>query len=252
MNKIFFLILLPLCIAGVSGPVAGQQFTAEEMEEWLFDDSESLIDDVNEGELVFLEKPPVKTTHHHHNSLTITDSSVEDGWVQLEQCHKNLDVVGLAQIMFRPGRTRDLRVSKVRNIDVAYVQGSTVQLENVGNDALLCINAEVRIFAYNGDGTFSLLNGPYLRRFLDGYYPMHVTLDVKIDSDRLRYYQSIPSARAGFKLWRSARAVHYETWFEGTLNTEIQFHDLVIGNRDDSATRGKVAKVKHAVKKAVD
>jgi len=252
MKKIFFLILVSLCLSGLNSSAIAQPLTADEMEEWLFDDSDSLIDDVNEGELVFLDEPPAKITHHHHNSLTITDSSVDDGWVKLEQCHRHLDPVGLAQIMFTPGRTRGLAVSKADNIDVAYVQDNTVQLENINADALLCINAEVRIFAYNGDGTFSLLNGPYMRRFLDGYYPMHVTLDVKVDSDRLRYYQSIPSAQVGFKLWRSARAVHYDTWFEGQLNTEIQFHDLVIGNRDDSSTRGKVAGVKQPTQKILD
>jgi hypothetical protein len=162
--------------------------------------------------------------------MLISDNSVEDGWVGLEQCHRNLDPVSLAQIVFRQDRVRGLEVSEVSNIDKAWVEGASIQLQGVRRNALLCIRAETRSFVYNGDGTFSLHSGPFMRRFLDGYYPMRVTLDVSVDSKRLRFYRMTPEKQAGFSFRHSDKSVHFEALFEGRLRTEIMFHDLLLEN----------------------
>ena len=224
------LYLIPLFLFGLSSSLSSQQLTPEQMEEWLFDDSDSLADDVNEGELNFV--PDVKNTavHHHHNRMTITEDSMENGWVKIEQCHRNLDVVPLAQILFNKTRSRHLAVSHIENIGKAYVEDSSVQLEDIGRNAVLCVTAETRSFVYNGDGTYSLRSGPFMRRFFDGYYPMRVTMDVEVKAPRLRFYDTTPVAQDGFKVWRTDGEIHFDAWFEGRLNTDIRFHDLVIGN----------------------
>lgn len=234
--------LLALFLTGFSCLVLAQQMTPQEMEEWLFDDSESLIEGVNEGKLVFLQQVPKKQVHHHHNRMLISDASVEDGWVRLEQCHRNLDPVSLAQIVFRQDRVRGLEVSKVSNIDKAWVEGASIQLKGVGHNALLCIRAETRSFVYNGDGTFSLHSGPFMRKFLDGYYPMQVTLDVSVESRRLRFYRMTPEKQAGFSMSHTGNKVHFNALFEGRLSTEIMFHDLQAENVAEQAQgRGKIA-----------
>lgn len=234
--------LLALFLSGFSTPVLSQQLTPQEMEEWLFDDSDSLIEEVNEGELVFLKQSPKKPVHHHHNRMLVNDGSVEDGWVGLEQCHRNLDPVSLAQIVFRQDRVRGLEVIQVSNIDKAWVEGPSIQLQGVRHNALLCIRAETRSFVYNGDGTFSLHSGPFMRRFLDGYYPMKVTLDVAVDSKRLRFYRMTPEKQDGFSVSHSDKSVHFDALFEGRLRTEIMFHDLVVENvAAQRQGRGKIA-----------
>lgn len=234
--------LLALFLTGFSCLALSQQMTPQEMEEWLFDDSDSLIEGVNEGKLVFLQEAPKKQVHHHHNRMRITDASVEDGWVRLEQCHRNLDPVSLAQIVFRKDRVRGLEVSQVSHIDKAWVEGASIQLEGVGHNALLCIRAETRSFVYNGDGTFSLHSGPFMRKFLDGYYPMQVTLDVTVDSNRLRFYRMTPEKQAGFSMRHSGNKVHFDALFEGRLSTEIMFHDLQGENvAAQPLGRGKIA-----------
>jgi len=223
-------------------PLHAQQMTPQEMEEWLFDDSDSLAAEVNEGELVFIEKPLENKVHHHANQLIITDESIDNGWVKLIQCHTNLDKVGLAQILFRHDRVRKLRVTEVRNIDRAWVEGASIQLENINEDARLCIGAETRSFVYNGDGSFSLRNGPYMRRFLDGYYPMRVSLDVTVKTDKLRFADITPNGRKGFNVWRGKNSVHYDAWFEGKLNTEIRFYsEVAVGKIDNSSSRAMIA-----------
>lgn len=236
------LYLLALFFGIFSIPVLSQQLTPREMEEWLFDDSDSLIEEVNEGELVFLQKPPKKSVHHHHNRMLISDASIEDGWVGLEQCHRNLDPVSLAQIVFRQDRVRGLEVIRAGNIDKVWVEGPSIQLEGVRPNALLCIRAETRSFVYNEDGTFSLHSGPFMRRFLDGYYPMQVTLDVSVDSKRLRFYRMTPEKQAGFSIRHSEKSVHFDALFEGRLSTEIMFHDLVGENiASQKQGHGKIA-----------
>jgi len=223
--------IISLVFIGLSPGISAQQLTPEEMEEWLFDDSDSLaIDDVNEGDLTFVEKEKNQGVHHHYNSMSITDSSLEDGWVKMEQCHRNLDVVPLAQILFSKSRSRNLSVSRSENIGKAWVEDNSVQLEDINRHAVLCVKAETRSLVYNGDGTYSLRSGPFMRRFLDGYYPMQVSVDVKILAKRLRYFKTTPPPQDGLKVWRSAGAIHFDAWFEGRLNTDIRFHDLVIGD----------------------
>jgi len=121
-------------------------------------------------------------------------------------------------------------VSKASNIDKAWVEGPSIQLQGVRANALLCIRAETRSFVYNDDGTFSLHSGPFMRRFLDGYYPMQVTLDVSVDSERLRFYRMTPEKQTGFSIRHDEKSVHFVALFEGRLSTEIIFHDLVGGN----------------------
>lgn len=222
--------LLALFFTGFSMPVLSQQLTPQQMEEWLFDDSDSLAEEVNEGELVFLQAQPKKPVHHHHNRMLISDASVEDGWVGLEQCHRHLDPVALAQIVFRQDRVRGLKVVSVSNIDKAWVEGASIQLQGVKKNALLCVSAETRSFVYNGDGTFSLHSGPFMRKFLDGYYPMKVTLDVAVTSERLRFFRMMPEKQAGFSFRHGEKSVHFNALFEGRLRTEIMFHDLMVEN----------------------
>ncbi|MGB5464665.1 MAG: hypothetical protein WBM84_01150, partial [Sedimenticolaceae bacterium] len=77
---------------------------------------------VNEGDLDFIADQPQDVVHHHRSRILISDTSLLDGWVQLEQCHFNLDRVAAAQIVFNPQRSRGLEVVSFRNIDHAFAE----------------------------------------------------------------------------------------------------------------------------------
>lgn len=234
---LLFLLALLLSTTARAAPL-----TREQQEEWLFDDSDSLSSEVNEGELVFLPKPPQKVVHYHANNIIINQQSIDEGWVYLSQCHSNLDKVGLAQIVFRADRVRNLKVTRVENIESAWVDGATVQLRNIAENARLCIDAETRVFVYNGDGTFSLRSGPYMRRFLDGYYPMRVSLDVTLATDKLRFADISPAVQKGFSVEHGRHTVRYDAWFEGKLNTEIRFYSNgALARADEERARGMIA-----------
>lgn len=183
------------------------------------------VADVNEGELHFLETAPSAPAHHHRNRLTIDDDSLRSGWVKLDQCHENIDAVPSSQIVYREDRIRDLRLTRIENIGRVWVEGHTVQMENIAPAAVLCVEAETLALHADGEGGYSLQNGPYMRRFLDGYYPMRVSMTVRLHTPRIRFLDIAPPAQAGFTVQHDAHEVGYDTWFEGRLITVIRFRD---------------------------
>lgn len=182
---------------------------------------------VNDGELRFLppgadSQTPDRPTHHQHNRITISSTSLESGWIRLEQCHYHLDPVPGSQIVFREGGVRALRLTRSENIERAWVAGHTVQMENVAPAALLCLEAETRALSGDAASGYHLNNGPFMRRFLDGYYPMRVSQEV-ILATPIRFLGITPAPQPGFRLELSPGQVHFDAVFEGALRTSMHF-----------------------------
>lgn len=180
-------------------------------------------DAVNEGQLHFLATPPAKPIHHHQNRIGIESDSLASGWVRLAQCHDHLDAVPSTQITFREGFVRDLRVDESSHVGEAWIEGSSVQLRQVGPNARVCLSAQVRALRNTGNGYFSLINGPFMRKFLDGYYPMRVTLNVDYPAKTLNLIDITPAAQPGLSVIEEPGAIRIEAVFEGELQTLIQF-----------------------------
>lgn len=177
---------------------------------------------VNEGGLTFLPDPGGKPLHHHSNHITIGEGSLGDGWVLLEQCHTHLDRVPAVQIVFNAQNTRALEVTATENIGEAFVDGHTVQLRDVGHASRVCIRARSRALWKTEDGGFELRNGPFMRRFLDGYYPLRLSLRIDYpDAWRLAGFS--PDEQTGFSPRRNPGRVELDTVFEGRLNTRFRF-----------------------------
>lgn len=217
------MLTMAALLAGSLAANAFERPTRQELEDWFNAPADKSAASVNEGSLVFLPTPPVKKVHHHSNAITITDGSLADGWAQLTQCHENLDQVSAVQIVFNPQRTRNLKLVSHSGVGEARVEDASVQLRNVGPGAKVCLQAEGKALRDNGDGTFSLTSGPFMRRFLDGYYPMHVSMQVKLLSRQIRFLQIDPPSQRGFRVLEQPGEVSFDAWFEGRLKTEIRF-----------------------------
>ncbi len=218
----FFAVTLVL-----SGTAMARELSTEELERW-FESDELLppgdvATHVNEGKLVFLNRKPNKPVHHHHNQLIISEHSLETGWVWLKQCHDNLDRVPRAQIMFRHGRVRDLKIITNNNIADSWVENNSVQLRDVRAGARLCVTAWTRALETWADGQFTMRNGPFMRKFLDGYYPMHISMDINFTGTGLRLISVSPKQQTGFMIEQQPESVSFDAWFEGRLNTELMF-----------------------------
>jgi hypothetical protein len=207
----------------VLGGLGGAAGATEEGIDPFDDDLQARVARVNEGGLRFLATPPDRKVHHHHNEITLDARSIEDGWARLVQCHEHLDAVPRAQVVYRPEHIRHLKVLEARGIESAWVEGPSVQLQGVGSQAHLCVDAESRVLHRNGDGSVSVRNGPFMRRFLDGYYPMRVSLTVHYPCDALRFTGVDPAVQPGFALVQAPCRVDLNAWFEGRLNTELHF-----------------------------
>lgn len=197
-------------------------------DDWPDDWSEELdlvsqIEGVNEGELEFLPTASAAGAHFHQNRIAITPASLEQGWVELVQCHDNIDPVPAAQILFRDGGIRELEIASARNIGRAWVDGHSVQLEDVGRDAQLCIRAQSQALMMLGDGLYRLRNGPYMRRFLDGYYPMRVSLNIAYPGERLQLIAQSPVTQEGFDVASEQDRLAVDATFEGRLMTCFDF-----------------------------
>lgn len=218
--------LLPVALAWLTtaAPVLsdnGNLFSPE-AQHWL-DDNDDSVPQAGAGELIFLSDPPAGRTLHSQNILSIDGQSLAEGWVKLVQCYHGLDAVPDAEIVYRYRELRDLHVDSQRNIGKATVHGQSVQLSNVGHDATLCVGLQARILYAQPDGGFVLRNGPFHRRFLDGYFPLHVTLEVRFPEDALAYAGTQPESQPGFRVTTAPGTVAIDSWFAGTLNVEIAF-----------------------------
>jgi hypothetical protein len=202
-------------------------------EQWPETDFEAQALAVNEGDLEFLSEVPEKLPPVLHNRLTISPQSLKDGWIDMVQCHKRLDPVARAQVLYHPRRTRNIRILSSRNVQRAWVEKNSVQLENITADARLCVQAQVKSLYSNFNGSYSMRNGPFLRKFLDGYYPMRMTMDVTFPKGKLSFEAINPQAQNGFTVQYEDNTMNIDALFVGELEIEIYFTDLT-GTGEDS------------------
>jgi len=231
--KHLFLSFMFVFIASLTTVTFSNEISPEELERWFNSDTldpprytdtkEGNAKEVNEGELVFLTETQDKALHHHHNSVTISPTSLNDGWITIKQCHSNIDKVTAAQIIFGKNRVRNIKIVSYNNIEKAWVEGTTVQFENVKSNAILCIQADTHSLQHLENGTYSLRNGPFMRRFLDGYYPLHVSFDLDYAQTNLELTNFTPMSQKGFEVKQSLGTVTIDTIFEGRLHTEFHF-----------------------------
>lgn len=223
------LLVLPLCLVALSGGwmSAISESTEQVDQEWpawvYAEESErQRIAAVNEGELVFLHAPPPKPVHHHSNRILITRQSLADGWVLMEQCHERLDRVAESQIVFNPGRTRALEVLSYHNMDTAFVESSTIQLRGIREASKVCARLETRALHSLGVQIFELQNGPFMRRFLDGYYPLQLSIQIEYPR-HLELVDYAPENQPGCAVKSAPGHVGVEALFEGELRTRFRF-----------------------------
>ena len=88
--------------------------------------------------------------------------------------------------------------------------------------AKLCLNARTRVLTRNEDGSYTVRNGPYMRRFLDGYYPMRVSVELRYPCGRLQLSGSSPRPQQGLTVTETACGVSLDAWFQGRLVTELR------------------------------
>lgn len=173
---------------------------------------------------ILLAPPAGRTVPFHDKTLTLTADSLATGWVRNHQCHHDLDPVPATQIVFGRGRVRNLRVTRSRNIARAWVEAETVQLEDIARNAVLCLASDNRILERaDAPATYRLRAGPFMVRFLDGYFPMRVSLKVEYPPDLLVLEDIDPPPGLGVDVSTTPGRVHFSSLFEGVLWIDVRF-----------------------------
>ena len=219
-------MIASLCLyflLSASSVSAARDMSPAELDKWFEQNDIIATDEVSEGELRFITQKPDKPILHSLNKLVIYPSSLDDGWVSLFQCYQNLDPVAASEVVYQYKAMRDLEIVSYKNIGAAQIQGQSIQLTEVKKAAELCVSARVRIFYSNPDGSYSLINGPFHRKFLDGYFPYHLTLEVEYPANKLRLKQTIPAEQPGFSVEQGISKILLDGIFEGILNVELIF-----------------------------
>lgn len=178
---------------------------------------------VNAGELEFLTGAAEKRELHTRMQLTLRDTSLRDGWVDMRQCQSGLDGMAATDIVYRYEEMRALRVLSSRGIDTAHVEGGSVQLRGIVPGAEICVAAEVRILRQLGEGRYRIVSGPYHRRFFDGYFPMQLSLEVAFPAQALQWQGVQPPPQPGHRVVAAPGRVTLDARFTGLLTLELDF-----------------------------
>lgn len=179
-------------------------------------------EDINEGELHFLRETPKTPPHRHTKHLTINADSLTGGWVVNRQCHYELDQVSAMEIVFGKDRVRKLKVVRSQHIERVWIEGASVQMTNIGADAFVCVESENKIFERDLGDAYVLKSGPYMRRFLDGYFPMKVDLTVDYPANLLTVTGIEPQELKATSTLAPGR-VTINALFEGRLMVSLHF-----------------------------
>lgn len=183
------------------------------------------------ADLTYLADDDRRRVHEHDNRLHITATSLETGWVDIEQCHRGLGPMPNGVILFRADKTRGLEITHRSAIDIAETRDDRVIVRNAGANAELCVALEMQILDAVAPGRWTLSNGPFQRRFLDGYYPMQVRIDVDWAGLDLVLTEARPPG-AEERIVHRDDGFTFEARFEGVLRTAF---DLEAASPADAA-----------------
>lgn len=210
-------VLALLLAAGLHPPAMAAE------DDWTEAWGEADVSQVSEGELRFIAPRPGAAILHADTRLRLGPESLQTGWVGMRQCYRHLDAIDRTEIVYAYREMADLEVTLAQDIERFRVEPRAVRIEGVGQGAQLCLKARVRILRRLSATAFGLRQGPYHRRFLDGYYPYHLSLAVSYPRNIMRLARIEPRPRPGFDLVETADGLAIESWFEGELRIELEF-----------------------------
>jgi hypothetical protein len=95
-------------------------------------------------------------------------------------------------------------------------------MKGIATGSKICISADRKALS-NEEGRYHLKLGPFIRRFLDGYYPMHVRVEVCYPNS-LELVSSRP-VKALQHAKNETRYADIDVWVVGELNIELVFVD---------------------------
>lgn len=193
---------------------------------WLLDDSE-LNEIVSALDSMIVETrfmPPFELDEHYYmtNQIKLDQASLSTGWATLTQCHYNLDPIARLQIVYQPEHTKNLSILEDHAIDVSWVEGKSIQMNGLQKGAKICIQADTYALTPQANG-YKIERGPFMRKFLDGYYPLHVELNINWAGLPLEVSEVVPTPQTGVDMVVNGQSLKLGYWFRGELRPQVHF-----------------------------
>ena len=193
--------------------------TQSEIDAWFNNDKLDFPEEVTvQGkQLQFISKPKKQNVPLTEKTYRISDNSITTGWVVIEQCYYNLDPVPRLEVVYNYQHMRSLQVTQQRHVGKLWIEDQSVQMEDLTRGASVCTSAEVNILRHTNKDVYLLLAGPFKRKFLDGYYPMHVKLNIHFPDKQLFLHEMYPTAAPGFLVTHKNGLIQIDTHFTGEI-----------------------------------
>lgn len=189
ISVITTLLFSPLSFAEIEISESLEGLTPEE-KAWLLDDSNLEAFAVSSEVLKYSQKAS-KESYWLSNHLTINPQSLDNGWIAFQQCHNQLDPVPKIEVAYHPVNIKDLHIQTYEKIENVTVKAHSVELINVKKGAKVCIQGQSKTLKIDKEG-FKLTRGPYMRKFLDGYYPMIVEETIEMKQMKTQLVEQSP------------------------------------------------------------
>lgn len=248
-----FVWLAVLGIFSLSSPTLIAQDDLSDLtpEERAFFEDDSFFEtlEVQETPIKWIDPNKTHGQYALENTITILPDSVKTGVVGFTQCHLNLDEIRAIDIVYNPQTTKTLRVISTKGISQSKAFTSKIELYGVEKGAEVCIEGKNKTLEFNQTNqSWRLARGPYMRKFLDGYYPMHVAETISWPSETLNWKstdilqeqpslksakftplfstsQPLPSnpQKPSFEINHKQGWIKSNYWFEGKLTLREQF-----------------------------
>lgn len=209
--------------------LSDEELSAEE-KAWLEDDSGLNTALVNEGQLTFVDPELTAGKYALFNQIRFLGDSMQSRQIAFTQCHKHLDAIRAIDIVYNAQTISDLQVTSSKNIENYQVENDKVELYQVGKDAEICISGKSKTLSYNPESQlWELQRGPYMRKFLDGYYPMHLQESIQLSNSEFDFQQIHLAGNTQLKPLTQieqngeGKTITLNYYFEGRLQPTYQF-----------------------------
>ncbi|KAA3629933.1 MAG: hypothetical protein DWQ08_06620 [Proteobacteria bacterium] len=167
-----------------------------------------------------LEEPAFR----HRKTLSVTESSLADGWVPNRQCHANFPLFPALQISFREGAVRNMAIVERSGVEEAWVEEPTIQMKRTRPETTLCFTSENHTMTYDAaSDEYSMTVGPYYLRLFDGYFPLDVDLTIEYPPGLLQCSGMEPAQVEGGTVAREPGRIRFGALFEGKLKLVFRF-----------------------------
>lgn len=195
---------------------------------WLEDDSALDAMTVNDGQINWVSADQTTGKYYLENKITVIPDSLKTGWVRFIQCHNQLDPFYKVEVQYHSENTRNLQVQShdlIDKVNIDNVNQAAVLIE-VKKGAKVCISGESKTMKANDKG-YVIQRGPYMRKFLDGYYPMYLKESLDWSQTPIELEQTNIQTQPGrsFQYSQANKTLTAEYWFEGRLMPTYEYID---------------------------